>query len=140
MARYGTPIFVLNLIKAAVGPDERESTLMQPYEECIEYLNQFLPAEAKIQYIPWDMSAQNKASYVCVGARIFYAHALIARWFSNKKVHDEHAMMRLASIARRILKVTGFFHTGSGQSAVSSESPGEKGYVVCSSSGFKCLR
>lgn len=62
MARYGSPIFVLNLIKQAVGPDERESTLMQPYEECIEYLNQFLPTEAKIQYIPWDMSAQNKAS------------------------------------------------------------------------------
>lgn len=38
----------------------RESKLLPEFEQCIEYLNQFLPPENTINYIPWDISAANK--------------------------------------------------------------------------------
>lgn len=32
------------------------------YFECVRYLNQFLPADRKIEYHPWDMSHAYKGS------------------------------------------------------------------------------
>lgn len=57
--RYGTPVVVLNLIKAREH-EPREMKLIKPYEECIDYLNQFLPDAKKIKLIPFDMSAAYK--------------------------------------------------------------------------------
>lgn len=57
--RYGTPVIVLNLIKAREH-EAREMKLIKPYEECIDYLNQFLPDAKKIKMIPFDMSAAYK--------------------------------------------------------------------------------
>lgn len=58
-ARYGTPIIALNLIKTRER-EPRESKLIKPYKECIDYLNQFLPEGQKIKIIPFDMSAAYK--------------------------------------------------------------------------------
>lgn len=58
-SRYGTPIIILNLIKRKEH-EQRESKLIKPFKECIDYLNQFLPPEKIIRYIPFDMSAAYK--------------------------------------------------------------------------------
>jgi hypothetical protein len=58
-ARYGTPITILNLIKSR-EPQPRESKLLDEYKHCIDYLNQFLPLEKKMQHIAWDMSRAYK--------------------------------------------------------------------------------
>ncbi|KAG8902243.1 phosphatidylinositol-3,5-bisphosphate 5-phosphatase [Tulasnella sp. 403] len=58
-ARYGTPISVLNLIKAR-EPQPRESKLLGEYTHCVEYLNQFLPEGKKLIYNAWDMSQAYK--------------------------------------------------------------------------------
>jgi phosphatidylinositol 3,5-bisphosphate 5-phosphatase len=50
-------VTVLNLIKQHDG---REQKLGVDYEICVEYLNQFLPKEKRMDYIPWDMSKAYK--------------------------------------------------------------------------------
>ncbi|OAQ99681.1 hypothetical protein LLEC1_04112, partial [Akanthomyces lecanii] len=57
--RYGAPIYVLNLIKAKER-QPRESKLLDEYTNCIDYLNQFLPAGKKIIHKAWDMSRASK--------------------------------------------------------------------------------
>ena len=58
-ARYGAPIFILNLIKRR-EPVPRESKLLDEYTQCVRYLNQFLPDDKKIVYRAWDMSRAYK--------------------------------------------------------------------------------
>jgi hypothetical protein len=57
--RYGRPVMVLNLIKQRERVP-RETKLLQEFEQCIEYLNQFLPEDARIDYTAWDMSRASK--------------------------------------------------------------------------------
>jgi hypothetical protein len=57
--RYSAPIYILNLIKARETVP-REMKLLSEYGQCVEYLNQFLPNESKMQYIAWDMSQAAK--------------------------------------------------------------------------------
>ncbi|KAG9036353.1 phosphatidylinositol-3,5-bisphosphate 5-phosphatase [Tulasnella sp. JGI-2019a] len=59
LARYGSPIYILNLIKAK-EPQPRETKLLREYTECINYLNQFLPDDKKMIYRAWDMSQAYK--------------------------------------------------------------------------------
>lgn len=59
LARYGAPIMILNLIKKR-EPVPRESKLLDEYTQCVQYLNQFLPAEKKMVYRAWDMSRAYK--------------------------------------------------------------------------------
>ncbi len=74
-ARYGAPIYVLNLIKvrATKCPSQtwltpaqarertpRESKLLKEYLNAIQYLNQFLPQGKKILYKAFDMSRASK--------------------------------------------------------------------------------
>lgn len=59
LARYGAPIFILNLVKTKEAVP-RESKLLAEYGECVEYLNQFLPEGKKIRYIAWDMALAAK--------------------------------------------------------------------------------
>jgi hypothetical protein len=58
-ARYGSPIIVLNLIKAKERI-KRESILLNHFSEAIQYLNQSLPEENKIKLISWDMARASK--------------------------------------------------------------------------------
>ena len=55
-ARYGAPVTCLNLVKGKER-EPRESKLTKPFEECISYLNQFLPETKKIKYTALDMSS-----------------------------------------------------------------------------------
>ncbi|KAF4555431.1 SacI-like domain-containing protein 3 [Elsinoe fawcettii] len=57
--RYGSPIYVLNLIKARERTP-RESKLLHEFKNAIDYLNQFLPDEKKVQYKAFDMSRASK--------------------------------------------------------------------------------
>lgn len=57
--RYGAPIMILNLIKKR-EPVARESKLLDEYTQCVEYLNQFLPPDKRMEYRPWDMSRAYK--------------------------------------------------------------------------------
>jgi len=59
LGRYGSPIFILNLIKSREAVP-RESKLLLEYGECVEYLNQFLLDDKKMRYIAWDMSQAAK--------------------------------------------------------------------------------
>lgn len=83
LGRYGGPITILNLIKvsldlypclyltvntdcASLGSEQhkerapRESKLLPEFQQCVDYLNQFLPKEGQLKYIAWDISAANK--------------------------------------------------------------------------------
>jgi hypothetical protein len=63
--RYGAPITILNLIKKR-EPVPRESKLLDEYTQCVEYLNQFLPRDKRMDYRPWDMSrAYKECVFLC---------------------------------------------------------------------------
>ncbi|KAF9578141.1 phosphatidylinositol-3,5-bisphosphate 5-phosphatase, partial [Lunasporangiospora selenospora] len=87
--RYGAPCIVLNLIKAK-EKTARESILLKEFSDCIEYLNQFLPEEKKIQHIKWDMSRASKSP-------------------------NENVISVLEIIADKTFARTGFFHSGADQ-------------------------
>ncbi|KAI9193603.1 Sac phosphatase domain-containing protein [Polychytrium aggregatum] len=84
--RYGCPIIVLNLIKAK-EKTPRESVLLEEFSQSIAYLNQFLPADKKIRYIPWDMANASKSN-------------------------AEDVIGVLEDLAEEVLATTGFFHSG----------------------------
>jgi phosphatidylinositol 3,5-bisphosphate 5-phosphatase len=58
-SRYGAPIMILNLIKKR-EPQPRESKLLDEYTHCVNFLNQFLPEDKKMEYHAWDMSRAYK--------------------------------------------------------------------------------
>ena len=85
-ARYGTPVIVLNLIKENERI-ARESKLLEPYAQCIRYLNQFLPPEHHIRYETYDIAAAKKKRGVDVIGVI-------------------------EDIAEEVVERTGMFHSG----------------------------
>ncbi|KAJ8123868.1 hypothetical protein O1611_g9494 [Lasiodiplodia mahajangana] len=86
--RYGSPIYVLNLVKARERTP-RESKLLHEYTNAINYLNQFLPEEHKIIHKAWDMSRAAKS-------------------------RDQDVIGTLESIAESVVTTTGFFQNGDG--------------------------
>jgi phosphatidylinositol 3,5-bisphosphate 5-phosphatase len=84
--RYGGPIIVLNLVKGKERTP-RESKLLDEFTNAISYLNQFLPEDKKLIYIPWDMSRASKS-------------------------RDQDVIGKLESIAADVIQTTGFFHNG----------------------------
>lgn len=84
--RYGTPIYVLNLVKARERVP-RESKLLKEYTLAVNYLNQFLPKDKQILYHAWDMSRTSKS-------------------------RDGDVIGSLEGIAEDILPKTGFFQNG----------------------------
>ncbi|KAK9778320.1 putative Polyphosphoinositide phosphatase [Seiridium cardinale] len=86
--RYGSPIYVLNLVKARERTP-RESKLLDEYTNCINYLNQFLPDDHKIIQKHWDMSRAAKS-------------------------RDQDVIGTLESIAEHVVTTTGFFQNGDG--------------------------
>lgn len=86
--RYGSPIYVLNLVKARER-SPRESKLLDEYMNCINYLNQFLPDDHKIIQKHWDMSRAAKS-------------------------RDQDVIGTLESIAEQVVTTTGFFQNGDG--------------------------
>lgn len=87
--RYGSPIYILNLVKAR-EQTPRESKLLHEYTNCISYLNQFLPDEHKIIYKAWDMSRAAKS-------------------------RDQDVIGTLENIAESVVTTTGFFQNGDGE-------------------------
>ncbi|CAO1635735.1 unnamed protein product [Sympodiomycopsis kandeliae] len=85
-ARYGSPVIILNLIKGE-EKTPRESKLLAAFTECVHYLNQFLPPDKKMIYIPWDMSKASKS-------------------------RDQDVIDTLEEMAAEILDETHFFHSG----------------------------
>ncbi|GMM33692.1 phosphatidylinositol-3,5-bisphosphate 5-phosphatase [Saccharomycopsis crataegensis] len=59
--RYGSKLFILNLIKQK-EKTPRESILGKEFRECIEFLNQFIPESHRLDYVAWDMSRASKSS------------------------------------------------------------------------------
>ncbi|KAJ3324973.1 phosphatidylinositol-3,5-bisphosphate 5-phosphatase [Boothiomyces sp. JEL0866] len=55
--RYGSPIIILNLVKAK-EKTKRESILLEHFTTAVEYLNQSLPEGNKMKYIAWDMASK----------------------------------------------------------------------------------
>ncbi|KAF8306902.1 hypothetical protein DL93DRAFT_2065154 [Clavulina sp. PMI_390] len=84
--RYSAPVIILNLIKSR-EPVPRESKLLKEYTKCIDYLNQFLPADKKLIYHPWDMS----------------------KAYKEKK---KDVIGVLEDMAEECINLTGLFHTG----------------------------
>jgi len=58
--RYDSPVLILNLIKVKER-NPRETKLLKEFEECISYLNKFLPDDKKLKYTSWDMSRASKS-------------------------------------------------------------------------------
>ncbi|KAK4941771.1 phosphatidylinositol-3,5-bisphosphate 5-phosphatase [Elasticomyces elasticus] len=84
--RYGTPIYVLNLVKSRERTP-RESKLLEEYTVAVNYLNQFLPKDKQILYHAWDMSRASKS-------------------------RDGDVIGSLEAIAEDILPKTSFFQNG----------------------------
>lgn len=84
--RYGSPIYVLNLIKSRERTP-RESKLLKEYTDAVSYLNQFLPEGKKIIYKSWDMSRASKS-------------------------RDQDVIATLEEIGSEIIPKTGFFQNG----------------------------
>ncbi|CAK7275124.1 phosphatidylinositol-3,5-bisphosphate 5-phosphatase [Sporothrix epigloea] len=87
-ARYGAPIYVLDLVKAQESTP-RESKLLEEFTRAIRYLNQFLPADKQIIHHAWDMSRANKS-------------------------RDINVIRVLEEIAETVVSKTGFFRNGEG--------------------------
>ncbi|KAJ8606697.1 hypothetical protein MRB53_040779 [Persea americana] len=85
--RYGCPIYVLNLVKSR-EKTARESKLLQGFQECLDYLNQSLPADKKIVYKAFDMARA-------------------------AKLQQGNVIEELEAIAQDILHHTGLFQNGS---------------------------
>ncbi|BFZ56626.1 phosphatidylinositol-3,5-bisphosphate 5-phosphatase [Savitreella phatthalungensis] len=83
--RYGSPIFVVNLIKARERTP-REVILLNEFNEMIDYLNHSLPEKHKLRYIAWDMSRASKS-------------------------REQEVITTLERIASQIIDVTGFFRS-----------------------------
>lgn len=86
LRRYGHPIVVLNLIKSK-EKQPREVKLLHAFDECVKYLNQFLPKEKRLRYIAWDMSRASKS-------------------------RDQDVIGVLEDIAEETITATNFFHSG----------------------------
>lgn len=86
--RYGSPIYVLNLVKAKERTP-RESKLLEEYRKAITYLNQFLPEKNKIIQKHWDMSRAAKDP-------------------------RQDVIQTLEDIAENVVVTTGFFQNGDG--------------------------
>lgn len=86
--RYGSPIYVLNLVKAKERTP-RESKLLHEYRKAIVYLNQFLPEGNKIIEKHWDMSRAAKDP-------------------------SQDVIQMLEDIAEDVVITTGFFQNGDG--------------------------
>jgi hypothetical protein len=86
--RYGSPIYVLNLVKQRERTP-RESKLSVEYKHGIDYLNQSLPEEHKIKYEAFDMSRASKT-------------------------RGGDVIGTLERISEKVLKMTDFFHNGQG--------------------------
>ena len=89
--RYGAPIYALNLVKARERTP-RESKLLEEYTRAIAYLNQFLPADKKIIHRAWDMSRAAKS-------------------------RDQDVIGTLERIAEEVVRTTGFFQNGDGNTS-----------------------
>ena len=81
--RYGSPVVVINLVKKRERR-KHECLLSEEFVAHIDYLNQFLPDEHRIQYIHFDMARCNKKQDANVMGRL----AAIA-FKSVKKVSKE---------------------------------------------------
>jgi len=84
LGRYGSPVVVINLVKKRERR-KHESLLSEEFLTHINYLNQFLPAQHRIQYCHFDMARCNKKT-------------------------DANVMGRLGDIAYRAVKKVGIFH------------------------------
>lgn len=84
--RYGSPVQVLNLIKQK-EKTPRETKLLTEFEDCINYLNEFLPKDKQIQYTGWDMSRASKS-------------------------HGQDVIAWLENYSEKTLRSTNFFHNG----------------------------
>ncbi|KAK2505972.1 hypothetical protein MC885_006407, partial [Smutsia gigantea] len=56
LQRFGSPVIILNLVKKR----KHERILSKELVAAVSYLNQFLPPEHTIIYIPWDMAKFTK--------------------------------------------------------------------------------
>ncbi|BGP63852.1 phosphatidylinositol-3,5-bisphosphate 5-phosphatase [Rhodotorula toruloides] len=97
---YGGFCMALNLIKQH---DDRESLLVPEFRSCIDYLNQFLPDEHRIDYTAFDMSAAKAAASAAAGPGESESDA------PRKSVTDY-----IEDFAETSLEKTGFFHSGEG--------------------------
>ncbi|AAS51725.2 ADL195Cp [Eremothecium gossypii ATCC 10895] len=85
--RYGGgPIQILNLVKTK-EKNPRETKLLVEFENCVNYLNHFLPQDKKLQYTSWDMSRASKS-------------------------HGQVVIEFLERYASQSLETTGIFHNG----------------------------
>ncbi|XP_066463833.1 polyphosphoinositide phosphatase isoform X3 [Eleutherodactylus coqui] len=83
LQRFGSPIIILNLVKER-EKRRHERILSDELVAAVTYLNQFIPPDRSIVYIPWDMAKYTK-SKLC------------------------NVLDRLNVIAENVVKRTGFF-------------------------------
>ncbi|KAL6067859.1 phosphatidylinositol-3,5-bisphosphate 5-phosphatase [Balamuthia mandrillaris] len=110
-ARYGAPIFILNLVKSA-EKKPRESILRQEFTLCVDFLNSSLPDDKKIEYIAWDFhkAAKGKKKKSTKAATLSPQRARLQGKEQASSSLD--AISHLEQLAKRALKRVGFFYIG----------------------------
>eukprot|EP00795_Rhopilema_esculentum_P017479 gene17479-9088_t len=103
MARFGAPIIILNLVKKRERRPH-EQILSENLKQIVVYVNQFIPPEFAVQYIAWDMARVTKRRQLLSESLSFDIFGV-----NNKEIS---VIERLAEIAEKIVKETGFFHSG----------------------------
>jgi hypothetical protein len=78
-ARYGSPILVLNLVKNK-EKQPRESKVGRPFGEGVNFLNESLPQEHKIDYMAWDFKQFSKLKNQSVVDELM----MISEWVINR--------------------------------------------------------
>ncbi|KAK4687115.1 phosphatidylinositol 3,5-bisphosphate 5-phosphatase, partial [Tremellales sp. Uapishka_1] len=138
LGRYGPPIYILNLIKAKETVP-RESKLLFEYGQCVAYLNQFLPEDKKMVYIPWDMSQAAKTMHqdvmgiledICeesIHATNFF-HGGPARNEVGTGPHREHALLQRGIL--RVNCVDCLDRTNAAQFAIAKRAFGHQLYAL----------
>lgn len=73
--RYGSPLCVLNLVRQQERR-AREVIIGTAYTQAIQFINQFLPEQHKIDYVAWDFKLANKSKTLSVVDEL----GLLAHW------------------------------------------------------------
>ena len=128
---YGRSCIVLNLIKVRSRyscacsfleqralslwkqhEDDRESTLLGEFKDCIDYLNQSLSEKSKIDYIAYDLSSAKARSDRGLRTSFKKRNASLHFYLTLSISRKNNKFDVLEDCAEGALEKTGFFHSG----------------------------
>ncbi|XP_018336743.1 polyphosphoinositide phosphatase isoform X2 [Agrilus planipennis] len=101
LKRYGAPIIILNLVKKR-EKKKHEKLLSEELESAVNYLNQFLPPQFRIEYKTFDMARKNKGNADVMKRLAYIAKTAVLKtgFFNNKKPYYAQKSFTIAGQKR----------------------------------------